>query len=276
MNEKIVIKKTISLTLGFSFLVMSITGIILYIVPKGKVAYWANWELLGLTKTQYGNIHITSMILFLVVAIWHIYYNWKPLISYIKNRAKQITFFKKELLIALTLNILFVGGTLLEIQPFKSVIDINDGIKDYWEEEYGSPPYGHAEESSLQSFSRHIGVDAQKAISLLKENGYAVESKTQTLTEIAQRNNISPQVIYDTVKPKKGVGTVEKSVSTEVTFLGRRTLEELAGMNKINLEKSLRFLQENNPDVKPDIRMRKAADTLGITPYELFEKLKTL
>ena len=124
MKEKIVIKKTISLTLAFSFLVMSITGIMLYIVPKGRVAYWADWELFGLTKTQYANIHITSMVLFLVVAIWHIYYNWKPLMSYIKNSAKQITLLKKELLIAVMLNILFVGGTLMEIQPFKSVIDI--------------------------------------------------------------------------------------------------------------------------------------------------------
>jgi cytochrome b subunit of formate dehydrogenase len=88
MNEKIVTKKVISLTLAFSFLVMSITGIMLYIVPKGKIAYWANWEMFGLTKNQYGDIHITSMLLFLVVTIWHIYYNWKPLMSYLKNSSK--------------------------------------------------------------------------------------------------------------------------------------------------------------------------------------------
>lgn len=276
MNEKIVIKKIISLTLAFSFLVMSITGIILFIVPKGRVAYWANWELFGLTKTQYGNIHITSMILFLVVAIWHIYYNWKPLISYIKNSAKKITLFKKELLIALTLNILFVGGTLMGIQPFQSVIDINDGIKEYWEEEYGSPPYGHAEESSLQSFSRRIGIDLQEAIVLLEAKGYVVETKKKTLKEIGEKNNIPPKVIYDTIKPKEGTVKSEKKVNAEVTFLGRRTLEELADMHKIDLEKSLLFLEEKNANATPKSRMKEVAVTLGITPYELFEQLKTL
>lgn len=276
MNEKIVIKKIISLTLAFSFLVMSLTGIMLYIVPKGRVAYWANWELLGLTKTQYGNIHITSMILFLVVAIWHIYYNWKPLISYIKNSAKKISLFKKELLIALALNVLFVGGTLMGIQPFQTVIDINDGIKEYWEEEYGSPPYGHAEESSLKSFSRRIGVDAQEAIALLEAKGYVVETQTQTLKEIGEKNNIPPKVIYDTIKPKEGTVTAKKTVDVEVTFLGRRTLEELAGMDKINLEKSLRFLEEKKANATPKSRMKDAADELGTTPYELFEQLKAL
>ncbi len=255
---------------------MSITGLMLYIVPKGRVAYWADWELLGLTKTQYANIHITSMVLFLVVAVWHIYYNWKPLMSYIKNSAKKITLLKKELLIALVLNILFVGGTLMEIQPFKSVLDINEGIKDYWEKEYGSPPYGHAEESSLKSFSKRIGIDIEKAISLLNEKGYEVESSKQTLKEIAKKNNISPKVIYDTIKPKEGTDTVDKALTAEVSFLGRRTLKELAGMDKINLEKSLHFLKEKKIDATAQSRMKKVSDTLETTPYELFEKLKAL
>lgn len=276
MKEKIVIKKTISLTLAFSFLVMSITGLMLYIVPKGRVAYWADWELLGLTKTQYANIHITSMLLFLVVAVWHIYYNWKPLMSYIKNSAKKITFLKKELLIAVILNILFVGGTFMEIQPFKGMLDINEGIKDYWEKEYGSPPYGHAEESSLKSFSKRIGVDVEEAISLLKEKGYEVEAKTKTLKEIAKKNNISPKVIYDTIRPKYSTDTVDKSLNAEVSFLGRRTLEELASMHKIDLEKSLHFLEEKNANATAQSRMKKVADALETTPYELFEKLKAL
>ena len=238
-TNKIVMKKIISLTLAFSFLVMSVTGLMLYIVPKGKIAYWANWEMFGLTKTQYGDIHITSMILFLVVTTWHIFYNWKPLINYMRDSAKKITLFKKELLIALGLNILFVVGTLSGIQPFQSVLDLNDNIKSYWEKEYGSPPYGHAEESSLQSFSRRIGVDAQKAMELLKENNIKVDSSKQTLLDISKQNGISSKVIYDTIRPKQTSKSNEK-----IDFLGRRTLDELAGMNKISLEKSIKFLEK--------------------------------
>jgi len=276
MNEKIVTKKVISLTLAFSFLVMSITGIMLYIVPKGKIAYWANWEMFGLTKSQYGDIHITSMFLFLVVTIWHIYYNWKPLMSYLKNSSKQITLFKKELLIALVLNVLFVAGTLMGIQPFQSVLDINEGIKTYWEEQYGSPPYGHAEESSLQSFSRRIGVDPKKAIVVLKEKGIKVENESQTLLQIAQQNDISPKTIYDAIKPKGDTATGRSATNTKISSMGRRTLKELADMNTINLENSLLFLKKEGFDATQQSRIREAANSLGITPRELFDTLKTL
>lgn len=269
-------KKIVSLTLAFSFLIMSITGIILYITPKGKVAYWSHWKMFGLSKIQWVDIHITSMILFIVIAIWHIYYNWKPLMSYIKNSAKQITLLKKELLIAFFVNVLFVSGALIGVQPFQTVLDINEDIKTYWEDQYGSPPYGHAEESSLSSFTRRIGVDTPKAIVLLKEKGITVTNSSQTLLQIAEQNGISPKVIHEAIKPKGDTRTQNLSNTSDVSYLGRRTLEELATMKKINLEKSLVFLREKGFDATPQSRMREAANALGTTPYTLYEKLKTL
>ncbi len=270
MSEKIVPKKIVSLTLAFSFLVMSLTGIMLFIVPKGKVAYWANWKMFGLTKTQYADIHIISMILFITITVWHIYYNWKPLTSYLKNSAKQITLFKKELLIAVLLNALFVAGALLEFQPFKTVLDFNEGIKTYWEKQYGSPPFGHAEESSFKAFSQQIGIDIEKATALLREKGITVENNKQTLQQIAQQNNISAKVIYESIKPQ------QNKAGAEGTSLGRRSLEELAGMELIDLEQSLQFLRQKGFEATPESRMREAANALGLTPYTLFEELKAL
>ena len=176
-------KKIVSLTLAFSFVVMSSTGIMLYIVPKGKVAYWANWKMFGLTKTQYGDIHMTSMLLFTVMAVWHIYYNWKPLTSYIKNTARQITLLKKELFIAFSVNLFFVAGTLMGIQPLQTVLDINENIKTYWEEQYCSPPYRPAEESSLESFSQPLSVRIEKTTkSMKKKNNNLKNNKTEKNT----------------------------------------------------------------------------------------------
>lgn len=269
-------KKIVSITLAFSFLVMSMTGMMLYIVPKGKVAYWANWKMFGLTKTQYGDIHITSMILFTVMAVWHIYYNWKPLTSYIKNTARQITLLKKELLIALSINLFFVAGTLMGIQPLQTVLDINENIKTYWEDQYGSPPYGHAEESSLESFAQRMGVSIEKATKSLKENGITVTNNSQTLLQIAEQNSISPKIIYDAIKSKSNAGAQNASTVSDVSFLGRRTLQELATMKKINLEKSLAFLKEKAFNATPQSRMREAANALGTTPYTLYKQLKVL
>lgn len=127
------IRKSVSLTLFVTFLVMSFSGAILFIAPAGKAARFLHWEILGLSKHQYVELHFSSVTLFTVLACWHIANNWKPLIGYLKNSTKKITFYNKELLIALCINIFLVAGTLLGIQPFKAIVDINSEIKTYWD-----------------------------------------------------------------------------------------------------------------------------------------------
>lgn len=194
------LKKLTSFTLSFSFLTMTFTGIMLYIVPKGKVAYWADWKMFGLSKGDYGDLHITSMFIFMVFAFIHIYYNWKPIVNYLKDKSKKISFTTKEFLIALTINIFFIVGTFYSIQPVKGILDINNEIKDYWEIEYGTPPYGHAEESNLKRFCKKTHIDLKTAKENLTKNGIKF-TMDQTLKEIAKNNKVSPQYLYDIMEP---------------------------------------------------------------------------
>jgi hypothetical protein len=69
----VTIRKVTSLTAALAFILMVLTSIVLYIVPQGRVAYWADWRLLGLTKTDWGNININLGLLFLITAPW----NWQ-------------------------------------------------------------------------------------------------------------------------------------------------------------------------------------------------------
>ena len=82
------LRKITSLTAMLAFGVMLLTSIILYIVPQGRVAYWADWHLWGLDKEQWGAIHINTGILFLLALGLHTYYKWKSIMAYLKNRAK--------------------------------------------------------------------------------------------------------------------------------------------------------------------------------------------
>lgn len=51
-------RKITSLTAFLSFFMMLLTSVVLYLTPQGRVAYWADWRLLGLSKEQWGAIHI--------------------------------------------------------------------------------------------------------------------------------------------------------------------------------------------------------------------------
>ncbi len=57
----------------WSIIVMTYTGIMLFIAPPGRVANWANWKLFALSKEDYAQIHSTFMVLFIVMTLLHIF-----------------------------------------------------------------------------------------------------------------------------------------------------------------------------------------------------------
>ncbi len=81
--------KTISDILLLSgLLFMSITGIGLYLAPTGKVARLTGWTWLGLDKHTLGEVHAYFGFTMICVALLHLYLNWKPLLSLLKNLNK--------------------------------------------------------------------------------------------------------------------------------------------------------------------------------------------
>lgn len=111
------IRRVTSLTALISFLLLILTSIILYIVPAGRVAYWSDWRLWGLSKTQWSDLHINLGVLFLLSIILHIYYNWKPIVTYLKNRAKKVVVVTGEFNIAMVITILILLGTYAMVPP---------------------------------------------------------------------------------------------------------------------------------------------------------------
>lgn len=81
------------------------------------MAYWTDWHLLGLTKEQLTAVHTTNSFLFVVMGLLHTYYNWKPIKSYLKNKAKQLRVFNGNSVAASLLVGVFAVGSVLDIPP---------------------------------------------------------------------------------------------------------------------------------------------------------------
>ena len=197
------LRRLTSLTITFSFLVMSYTGIILFIAPKGRVANWTNWELLGLDKTQYTILHVTFMVLFLVGMLFHIYLNWCPLMCYLKNRARQFSLLTKEFILALTINVIFVIGTLYYWAPIEQFLDFEDDVKASWEKKVDKAPYGHAELSSIEEFAQRTGKDAMMIVEQLKAKNLSGVSLDTTIEKVAKENGKSPADLFEMLKTPK-------------------------------------------------------------------------
>lgn len=262
-------KKVTSLSLGVAFLIMSYTGIMLFLSPHGRVAYWSDWHLFGLTKTQYISLHTTSMLTLLFFAAWHIYYNWKPIVSYLKDANKKISFTKREFVIALLINVFFVVGTLYSFQPMKGFLQMGDKIKESWSKQYGEPPYGHAEETKLNVLCKKQGIDLAQAKEILQRN-HIVFQEDESLLSISKNNNMTPSDVYDLIKKD----TKQDGHGNAPSQLGRKTLQELSDMQKIDLEKSIALLKSKGlEDVTAQSKIKNIADELGVMPIDVYTLL---
>jgi len=263
------------------FLVLSITGIVLFIMPPGRIAYWTDWRFLGLTKDHWGSIHICSGVVFIVAGILHtFYYNWKPLINYIVKKISGRRL-RAELAISSIIILFVIVGAIYGIPPLGPFLDFNEYVKSSWviSKEY-EPPFGHAEDLSLKVFAKKMNIDLDKAVAELKSRGIAFESDRETLEEIAKRNKTSAMRLYAMIKKYEQQTQIVKGQTytpemIEEQFagmgLGRKTLEDMCAAIEVDVTQAKEKLAKQNISVKEDEALKKAADRHGITALDIMK-----
>lgn len=191
----------ISLVTAFSFVAMSLSGIAAFIVPQGKVAYWTNWTFLGLSKTQWGNIHITTSVLFLIAGIWHTCYNWTPLMQYLRGIPGRMASGWRDLAIAILITLFFTIGAVTRTPPLNYILNFNGWIKESWvRTPADDPPFGHAELLSLKGFCKKMYIDPDRALDELRKAGLTVASADVTVERIARDNRRTPAQVYQVIR----------------------------------------------------------------------------
>ena len=276
-------RKIVSLTTLLSFLLMCYTGLIIIIVPEGRVAYWSDWSLLGLNKEQYGQIHTTSSLLFLIVSVLHIYLNWKAIMLYLKNKTKNFVLFTPNFIVSLAIVLLIYFGTYYKTSPFIDLFTWQSDVDDYWAETYGEPPYGHAELSPLSVFAKKIEIDLKKAEEILKKNNIVYKNSSETILQIAKNNKKTPQDIYMLIKDatNKTENLVENDKAsserpTEGSGLGKKTIKLVIEKYHLNESKVYSYLQNENIKFTPESTMSEISTQKGVAPMELYELLEKL
>ncbi|MBL7077548.1 MAG: DUF4405 domain-containing protein [Kiritimatiellae bacterium] len=204
-------RRLISLTALFSFVLLLLTGVVLYIVPHGRIAYWSDWHWLGLSKTQWGDLHISSGVLFVIVGIWHICLNWDAILRYLQGRRTGWRAPSVELVTALLLTGVLCVGTYMEWPPFSWTVALSEHIKDMGAEKHGEPPYGHAERSSLEVLARRMRLDPSAVLQSLEKAGIVFQDETSTLGAIARENGTTPNAIYTIILAEQSTRSEMKS-----------------------------------------------------------------
>lgn len=273
------IRKITSMTMFISFILLVITSIVLYIVPQGRISYWADWHLWGLTKTEWGSLHINLGFLFLFAGLLHMYYNWRPITAYMKNQARDLRVFTPSFNVAMLITLIIGVGTYLEIPPMSSVIQLGDSIKDSAAVKYGEPPYGHAELSSLKQFSKKQDLDLDQAVELLRKADIKFENSNDTLATISKNNKLSPQAINEIMKPalrKKEVESNDTLPEKPESGFGDMTLAAMCSEYNLKFQVIRRGLEEKGVKADADMTLKEIAAANGKDPISVFEDIYAL
>jgi hypothetical protein len=234
----------------WSFVLETVSGLVLYIVPPGRIANWTDWRLWGFSKHQWGAMHTIFGYVFLGFAVLHIYYNWKPILIYMKRKLRAGLRMRAELMASSAVTIFVFIATVISLPPFGTVMDIGEHFKNSWEESQSEPFIPHAELMTFDKFSQDIGISAKRAKAILKVGGIAVEDDSKLIKDIASENNVSPVEIYTILKESLSVEESEKVhrlASKTQPFSGRgygwKTLEQLASELEISVAQIMEILE---------------------------------
>jgi len=274
----------ISFGLLTSFLMLLISGIILYIAPPGRVANWTGWSILGLSKQAWQNQHTIFGFSFAVLSVFHLFViNWKAFFAYITTKTTKGLKNPVEFSAIILLTLLFGIGTQLEVQPFTSIINFGESIKDSWESDTNEPPVPHAETMTLEELSLQpaLSTTAEAMLETLQKAGLKATATTQTLGEIAQDNGMLPTEVYKLLAPAakqgKGQGQQREQQKTELQKegFGRKTLDQIAEENGVAPLALQLALQQQNIVAEPGMSMRTITEKNGITIPTLRKRIET-
>jgi len=275
---------TTMLTTG-GFVIMSVTGLALFAIPSGRVANWVDWSMAGLTKTQWGAIHVTSSLLFIAAGVVHLWFNWRQFVAFIRERLQMRIRFRPEMPVAFVLLAALTVGTLRDTQPFTWVMDLSEKIKDSWSVDPAmEPPFGHAEEVTLKTLALRTATDADALVAALKDAGWKVEGVQQTVRQVADLNNSTPAMMWlevqkrvpaakpDAVDPKTTVWTAD---TVEARFagggFGNKSVEQAAIESGVPVDEFLARLKKLGSSAEKSDRMKAIAEPLKTTATELLK-----
>lgn len=149
------LRKYITSGTGFAFFVVAGTGLFFKFFFKSHALE---------------EIHGWVGILMMVLALLHLYQNWKPFLNHLKDFKVWLNLVPILIIIAL---FSFGGNESTQISP-KLVM-------------------GNLVNSKVSTVAEVFKQETESVLVKMKNNGLAIDSATQTLSEIAEKNQKKPQ-----------------------------------------------------------------------------------
>ena len=261
-----------SVATGLCFVALAVTGIVLFVTPPWRIAYWTGWRLFGLGKDQWANLHIWFALLFVILSGFHIWLNWRSLLGYFKSSVTRHFALRREWTLALVLCGGIAVGALAEVPPFSSLIAWDETIKHSWGKSSERAPIPHAELLSLRELAHEAGVDMETVVTRLKAAGVVVDSPESIVGDVADEHGMPPIQLY-----KLAIREGQQGNNGQTGIgggLGRKTLRQFCSDEGLDLAVSLEGLRAAGLQADAEMTLRDIATGGGLRPPDLLAILR--
>ena len=262
-----------SVLLALSFLVLAASGTVLFLAPPGRVANWTNWSILGLRKSDWSGLHIWFSATFLAMTLLHLVFNWRPLVSYFKDRVSRRFGTRREWALAAGVCAVVFAGTRAALPPFSSLLAWNEALKESWDQPAGRAPIPHAELLTLSALADKAGVDATTAVARLRAAGMTQLGPDAIVQSVADAAKISAQQLYDIVRGTPGLAGTHEAGKTG-GGAGWKTLRQFCADENLDYETVRRRLLARGIATDESATLRELAANTGQKPYDLVSLIR--
>ncbi len=260
-----------SLYIVVSFVVIAATGIVLYMTPPGRVANWSEWTFAGLTKEQWQAVHTIFTFVFVFAAGFHVYFNWKILVAYLRNRFHAGIPRWRELTLSSALVAALMAMTLGDVPPLSYVIDARETLAASWSTPLTEPPVPHAELLTLAKLGETIKMPLETIQAKLSQAKIDAGAPEDTLGAIAERHGLKPSELYLKIRegePKAAIPIAEGG------GYGQKSVRQVSDQLRIPLADVLQNLRQHGVVAEPDSNVKALAGAHGKLPIEIVKMMQ--
>ena len=284
-----------SVLIAASFLLLVVSGVVLYISPPGRVANWGNWRLIGLTKHEWTGVHTWFGVVFVFTAVFHLVFNFRPLMNYFRDRLTRKLGWRWEWVAAVGVCAGVFTGVQTRVAPFSTLLDLGERVKQSWEDARNAAPVPHAELLSLKELCAQAKVSYETALERLEARGLKGMRPEVIVRDLAVTNQLSAQRLYEIVQGQRGgsrghgtgdgfAAEAGQSPSHNLNGgggfgkgggAGRQTLAQYCAAQGIALTNAAARLQAKGIKFSTEQTLREIAQENGFDrPYELLSLLE--
>jgi hypothetical protein len=229
--------------------------------------------MMGLTKHDWTGLHVWFGTLFLVAAIIHLLFNLRPMFDYFKDRVTRRVGFRWEWVVALAVSGAVFAGTRAGVPPFSTFLAFQEGVKQSWEDPRERAPIPHAELLTVKELAEKAGADLESALQRLEANQVRGASADVVVAELAGKNRVTGQRIYDIIRGPETGG--KGRAGSGGIGPGRMTLQQFCDSRQINLPTAQAKLREKGIKASPDLTMWEIATQNNLaSPHDLMDILE--